>query len=155
MNSALKVQLTPEGLTELQEELQLLQAKEPGAVARVTRAREMGDLSENSEYHAAREDLAFIQGRLEELEDLLGRVEVITNGKSNGQVHLGCTVTVHTQDKKELEFVIVGEYEADPLKKKISADSPLGRALLGKKPKDVVEFEAPIGKVVYTIKHVH
>jgi len=149
-----KVHLTPEGFQDLQDELSKLKMKEPEAVDRVAKAREFGDLSENSEYHAAREDLAMVQGRIEELEDLLARAKVINGTKKNGVVNLGCKVTV-SANGREVTYVLVGEYEADPVKQKISVDSPLGRALVGKKVNQEVEFEAPIGKVIYTIKQIH
>lgn len=148
-----KVQMTQSGLEEIQAELVKLKAKEPDAIDRVTKAREFGDLSENSEYHASREDLAFIQGRIEELEDMVARVQVVTtNGKSH-KVDIGCEVTVHANGQ-EHTFSIVGDFEADPLKKKISHDSPLGKALMGRKVGETVEFEAPVGKVTYTVKKI-
>jgi transcription elongation factor GreA len=153
VNGNPKVHLTQEGFDELKVELERLQAKEPQAVDRVTKAREFGDLSENSEYHAAREDLALIQGRLDELEDLLARATVIKNAAKKGVVDLGCKVTV-THDGNETTFVLVGDYEADPQKRKISHDSPLGQALIGKKVGETAEFVAPVGKVVYTIKKI-
>lgn len=153
MNDELRVHLTQQGYDELQHELEKLRAKEPKAVERVTKAREFGDLSENSEYHAAREDLALVQGRIEELEDLLARAKVIKSAGKANAVKLGSTVTVYNTDH-EATYVVVGEYEADPLEKKISHDSPLGQALIGKKIGDTVEYEAPVGKVVYTIKHI-
>jgi transcription elongation factor GreA len=154
MNMPLKVHLTQEGYDEIKAELDVLQLKHPAAVERVTKAREHGDLSENSEYHAAREDLSFIQGRIEELEDILARSIIIKNSKKNGQVDLGCKVTLLSSGK-ELTYTVVGEFEADPLKQKISADSPLGKALLGRKVNDEVEYEAPVGKIIYTIKKIH
>jgi len=154
MSTVNKVLLTSEGYQELKDELEALQAKLPAAVERVTKAREYGDLSENSEYHAAREDLAFVQGRVEELEEVVARAKVIEDIKPNGIVDLGCKVTVHANGN-EVTYVLVGEYEADPTKKKISIDSPLGQALMGKKVNEEVEFEAPVGKVIYTIRKIH
>ena len=147
------IQLTKQGFEELQSDLQKLKVKEPQAIKRVAHAREHGDLSENSEYHAAREDLAFIQGKIEELEDILAQAKIISkvNKKS---VAFGSAVSVVTESGDEVSFTIVGEYEADPAKKRISHDSPLGKALIGKKIDDMVEFEAPVGKVFYTIKHI-
>lgn len=148
-----KIQMTQAGLDEIKGELEKLKNKEPKAIDRVTKAREFGDLSENSEYHAAREDLAFIQGRIEELEDMIARVQVISPTGKKNQVDIGCQVTVHAGDKEQT-YTIVGEFEADPLKKKISHDSPLGKALMGRKEGEIVEFEAPVGKVSYTVKHI-
>jgi transcription elongation factor GreA len=153
VNGINKVHLTQEGFAELQTEYENLKVKEPRAVNRVAKAREFGDLSENSEYHAAREDLALIQGRLEELEDLLARAVVLKNASKKGVVDLGCKVTV-LHDGSEVTFILVGDYEADPQKRKISHESPLGQALIGKKVGEKVEFEAPVGKVIYTIKEI-
>lgn len=153
MNDELKVHLTKQGVDELNEELTRLQNKEPKAVERVTKAREFGDLSENSEYHAAREDLSLIQGRIEELEDLLARAVLIKSAGKANAVKLGSSVTVYNRNH-EVTYVVVGEYEADPINRKISHDSPLGQALLGKKIGDTVEYDAPVGKVAYTIKHI-
>jgi len=149
-----KISMTQSGLDELKNELAKLKDKEPKAIDRVAKAREFGDLSENSEYHAAREDLAFVQGRIEELEEMIARVQVIkNNGNTNGQVDIGCQVTVHANGS-EFTYTIVGDFEADPTQKKISHDSPLGKALMGKKVGESVEFEAPVGKVQYTVKQI-
>lgn len=149
-----RVHLTQEGYSEIEAEIQKLKTKEPAAVDRVTKAREFGDLTENSEYHAAREDLAMIQGRLEELESLLARAVIIKKTRSNGSVALGSKVTVRANGA-DITYILVGEYEADPGKKRISTDSPLGKALMGRKVKEKVEFEAPVGKVIYTIKSIN
>lgn len=154
VNGNNKVHLTKEGYADLEAELQKFQNKEPEAVERVTKAREFGDLSENSEYQAAREDLAMVQGRIDELEDLLARSLIIKNPSKNGVVGMGCKVTVTSKGKK-LTYALVGEYEANPKELKISVDSPLGQALMGKKVGEKAEFEAPVGKVIYTIKKIH
>jgi transcription elongation factor GreA len=154
---AKKVYLTKEGLEELQKEhTELTKVKRPEVLSRVSTARELGDLSENAEYAAAREELSFIDGRIDELEEILHGVVLIsdTNGKSHGQhIDLGSTVTVKVDNKQEV-YQVVGEFEADPLEKKISHESPLGKALIGKKVGEKVEVEAPAGKVVYTIVSV-
>lgn len=150
-----KIQFTASGLTEIQSELELLKtSKLSSAIERLARARDFGDLSENAEYHAAKEELAFIEGRIEELEDIVLRAQVVGNKKSNGAVDIGCKVTV-TVKGKDHTYEIVGQWEADPLKKKISHTSPLGQALVGKKKGEQVEFEAPAGKVIYKIKKIH
>ena len=115
----------------------------------------MGDLSENAEYVAAREELSFIDGRIDELEELIKQAVLIqeTHTKGNGTIKLGSTVTVHLKGKKEV-FTLVGEWEADPHEKKISHESPLGKALIGKKVGEKVEVQAPAGTVVYTIASV-
>jgi transcription elongation factor GreA len=145
--------LTKEGLQALKKELEDLQNKKrPNLVKRVAQARAMGDLSENSEYTSAREDLSMTDGRIEELEKILSQVKVIRAKKKKGrkQVGLGCQVKVKVNGETHV-YDVVGEWEADPLKKKISHNSPLGKALLGKKKGEKVEIEAPAGKIVYEI----
>lgn len=149
-----KIYLTKEGLEQLKKEYdELMNAKRPDVLARVSQARSLGDLSENAEYVAAREELSFIDGRIDELEELLKQVELISQTKSNSIVKLGSTVKVHDGKKYEA-FTVVGEWEADPHEKKISHESPLGRALLGKKVGERVEVEAPAGKILYTVKSI-
>lgn len=151
---AKKIYLTKEGLEELKKEHQeLTKVKRPDILERVSQARSMGDLSENAEYVAAREELSFIDGRIDELEELTKQAVLIQETHSKGQVKLGSTVTVNIKGKKEV-FTVVGEWEADPHEKKISHESPLGKALLGKKVGEKVEVEAPAGIVVYTIASV-
>jgi transcription elongation factor GreA len=146
------IYLTAEGLEDLKKEHHTLsKVRRPEVVNRVSSARELGDLSENAEYQAARDELAFIDGRLEELEDLLKKVQVIKDHTGTvSNVELGSTVTLDHKGKNE-DYMVVGEWEADPIEKKISHASPLGKALLGKKIGDSVEVEAPAGKIIYTI----
>lgn len=153
---AKKIYLTREGLAELKKEHEeLSKAKRPDVLARVSQARDMGDLSENAEYVAAREELSFIDGRIDELEELLRQAVIIDGVKSSSKiVKLGSTVTLNVKGKKEI-FTVVGEWEADPKEKKISHESPLGKALIGKKVGDKVEVEAPAGKISYSITSVH
>jgi transcription elongation factor GreA len=147
--------LTSRGLKELKAELkQLVEDKRPKLIDRVAEARAHGDLSENSEYTAAREDLAFVEGRVDELEELIAKAKLIPNANNHGEVILGCQVTVEINGEEQT-FEMVGEWEADPMEKKISHTSPLGMALLGKKQGDAVEIEAPAGKVKYLIHKVH
>lgn len=151
---AKKIYLTKEGLDELKKEHEeLTKVKRPDVLERVSQARSMGDLSENAEYVAAREELSFIDGRIDELEELTKQAVLIQETHSKGQVKLGSTVTVNIKGKKEV-FTVVGEWEADPHEKKISHESPLGKALLGKKVGEKVEVEAPAGIVIYTIASV-
>ncbi len=146
--------MTQEGLDELKAELaQLQKDKHPQAVDRVRLAREHGDLSENSEYHAAREDLAMVEGRIDELEELISKAKIMPKA-SNSVVSVGNKVTIKTS-KDSHTYHIVGKYEADPMNKKISDESPLGQALLGKKEGEEVEYEAPVGKVIYHIQKIH
>jgi len=142
--------LTKEGLVELKREYEdLVKTKRPVAVVRLSEARENGDLSENSEYSDAKEDLSFIDGRIAELEELLHGAKVVTShGKSH--IDVGSKVTLHVNGQKDI-FHLVGEWEADPMNKKISHSSPLGKALMGKKAGEAVEVEAPAGKVLYKI----
>lgn len=147
------VVVTKEGLETLKAEYEeLVQVKRPAAVERLANAREQGDLSENSEYTDAKQNLAFIDGRIAELEVVLHDVKVVTT-HTKGQVDVGSKVTLHINGKKE-EFTVVGEWEADPTAKKISHESPLGKALLGKKVGEKVEVEAPAGKIFYKILHI-
>jgi len=151
-----KIYLTKEGLEELKAEYEeLVKVKRPDILERVAQARSMGDLSENAEYVAAREELSFIDGRIDELEELIKQAVLIqeTHNKGNHAIKLGSTVSVNVKGKKE-EFTLVGEWEADPHEKKISHESPLGKALLGKKVGEKVEVEAPAGTVAYTIVSV-
>ncbi len=146
-----KVYLTNKGLVDLQQEYEdMVNVKRPEVVERLSAAREMGDLSENAEYTAAREELAFIDGRIEELEMILKSAVVIENNHGHKMVNLGSEVTLKVDGKQEV-FNLVGEWEADPQQKKISHESPLGKALMGKLVGDNVEVEAPAGKMVYTI----
>ena len=149
-----KIYLTREGLEELKKEYETLtKTKRPEVLNRVSQARSMGDLSENAEYTVAREELSFIDGRIDELEELLKQVVLISNNHSS-TIKLGSTVKVNTGSVRE-EFSVVGEWEADPKEKKISHESPLGKALLGKKVGEKVEVEAPAGKIVYTIEAIN
>ena len=142
--------LTKEGLAQLKAEYEeLTRKKRPDAVRRLSDARDLGDLSENSEYAAAKQDLAFIDGRITELEEILHGAKVVTSHGKH-EVAVGCKVTLHINGKNDI-FHLVGEWEADPKQKKISHESPLGRALMGKKVGDKVEVEAPAGKINYKI----
>lgn len=149
-----KIQLTKEGFENLQKEFRnLLETKKPFAVDRLSKARAMGDLSENSEYTAAKEDLSFLEGRIQEIEEILKTAEVITNHNGNTVVDIGVAVTVEADGKRDM-FHIVGEFEADPMNKKLSHTSPIGKALIGKKVGDIVEVEIPAGKIQYKILEI-
>lgn len=148
-----KVQMTPFGYRQLVEELEQLEKdKRSEAIERLAKARDFGDLSENAEYHSAKEALSTLEGRIEELKDILTRVVVVDVQKSGSkQVGLGSIVHIEVSGTNH-EFTIVGEWEADPAAKKISHESPLGKALMGKKVGESVEVEAPSGKITYAIK---
>jgi len=149
-----KIQLTKEGYENLQKELKnLTEVKKPQAIERLSKARAMGDLSENSEYVAAKEDLALVEGRVQEVEEILKTAEVVTNHNGNHVVDVGVTVTVEADGKTD-QFQIVGEFEADPMNKKLSHTSPIGKALLGKKVGELVEVIIPAGKIQYKILEV-
>ena len=146
-----KVQLTKEGYDKLQQELKdLVDKKRPYTVLRLQKARAMGDLSENSEYSAAKEELAFVEGRVREIETLIKNAEVVEIQRNGEIISLGDRVTVQNNGTRE-EFFIVGEFEADPMQKKLSNTSPIGRSLLGKKVGDSVEVEVPAGKILYKV----
>ncbi len=147
-----KIYLTQKGLDDHKKEYDdLVKTRRAEVVERLSLAREMGDLSENAEYTAAREELAFIDGRIEELEMLLKQAVIIADAGHKGKtIELGSKVTVQIKGKKEI-FTLVGEWEADPTDKKISHESPLGKALIGQAVGDNIEVEAPVGKMVYTI----
>jgi transcription elongation factor GreA len=145
------IKLTKSGLEELKKELaELLDVKRPKLVERLSNARQQGDLSENSDYQSAKEELEFLDGRIDELDAVVKTAIVVGDSKVSDGVAVGTKVTVKIKDK-EIIFDIVGEWEADPVNKKISDGSPLGLALVGKKVGDVAEVLAPAGKVLYEI----
>lgn len=149
------VQLTQEGYDELVAELkEIHENKLPKAIQRVATARAFGDLSENSEYHSAREDLSFLEGRKVELEAIVAHAKIIKVSKKSGTViDLGSKVTVKVGREKHL-YHIVGEWEANPQEKKISHQSPLGKALLGKIKGDAIEIDVPAGKLTYVVMDI-
>ena len=148
MNASLK--LTKTGLEALKIELtELTEDKRPKLVSRLSYAREQGDLAENSDYQSAKEELEFLDGRIEELSGVI-KTAIVTDDSKSGGVGVGTKVTVKVNGK-ETVYNIVGEWESDPMNKKISDNSPIGVALVGKKVGDKAEVEAPAGKIVYEI----
>jgi len=146
-----QVQITQKGLDTLKTELNdLVENKRPKVVDRLSNARLQGDLSENSDYHNAKDELEFLDGRISELEDVLKNALVVRHGAKNGGVALGTRVTLKFNSSQHV-YEIVGDWEADPMKKKVSHTSPLGQALVGKKIGDKVEVDAPAGKITYEI----
>jgi transcription elongation factor GreA len=146
--------MTSEGYTRLQEEAKRLKSIERPAIIRaIAEARTHGDLSENAEYHAARERQSFIEGRLMELEDKIARAEVIDTSKLSGSVvKFGATVTLADEETDEEQtFRIVGEDEADVKDGRLSVASPLARALIGKGKGDSVEVSTPRGAKSYEV----
>ena len=152
-----KIPMTPAGLAQLEDELRTLKYVERQAVIRaIAEAREHGDLSENAEYHAARERQSFIEGRVSELEDIISRAQVIDIASLSGdQVRFGATVTLADEDSDdEVVYTIVGAHEADIKAGRMSVHSPLARALIGKHLGDTVEVTAPGGSKSYEIVDV-
>ncbi len=149
--------ITSEGYEQIEIELKNLKSIErPSVIKSIAEAREHGDLSENAEYHAAKEKQSFIEGRIADLESKIGRAEVINTKKLKGdKVIFGATVTLGDMDnKKNLIYQIVGTEEADVENGKISISSPLARALLGKKIDDTVEVYSPGGSREYEIEDI-
>ena len=150
-----KVQLTRAGHQKIEEERkELIDLKKPAAIDRLQKARSMGDLKENSEYSAAKEELAFVEGRVQEIELILKNVEIIEEAKHTNTVSLGKKVTIKAEKGDSQEFYIVGEFEADPMEKKLSQTSPIGKALVGRKIGESVEVEVPDGKISYKILQI-
>ncbi len=146
--------MTPAGFVQLEEELKSLKSVErPAVIKAIAEAREHGDLSENAEYHAARERQSFIEGRVGELEDIISRAQVIDVSTLSGdQVRFGATVTLADEDSDdEVAYTIVGAHEADIRQGRMSVHSPLARALIGKHIGDTVEVTAPGGSKSYQI----
>ncbi len=145
------LKLTKQGQEELQKELDVLvNDKRPKLVDRLSYARAQGDLAENSDYQSAKEELEFLDGRIDELTQVLKNATIAPSNDGKSGIGVGTKVTVKVNGK-EMVFNVVGEWEADPMAKKISHESPLGAALLGKKVGDSAEVEAPAGKVVYQV----
>ncbi len=142
--------ITKEGMKKLKDELkELVDVKRPDIAQQIQSAREMGDISENAAYDEAKREQALIEGRIMELEDIIKNSKV-ADGAASEQIVVGSKVILHI-DGGEEEYHIVGAPEANPTERKISHESPLGSALLGKKVGEKVEVEAPIGKLTYTI----
>ncbi len=153
-----KVPLTVQGAEKLKAELQQLkQVERPRIIAAIAEAREHGDLKENAEYHAAREQQSFVEGRIKEIEAKLSLAQVIdvTKMENNGRVVFGVTVDlINVEDESEVTYQIVGEDEADIDAGKISITSPIARALIGKEEGDIAEVQAPSGVIEYEIVEV-
>lgn len=143
--------LTKQGVAELKEELNSLIAQRGPIAERIKTAREFGDLAENAEYAAAREEQEKTESRIDEIENIIQNVKIITKPKGDSKVQLGSTVKLKSDDNKNREFQIVGTVEADPINGKISDESPIGKALMGKKEGDKVEIQTPIDTTTYKI----
>jgi transcription elongation factor GreA len=152
-----KVPMTAEGFQALDDELRRLKTQErPAVIAAIAEARSHGDLSENAEYHAAKERQGWIEGRIAEIEDKIARAQVIDVSKLSGaQIKFGATVSVVDEDtEEEARYQIVGEHEADVRSGKVSIASPIARAMIGKESGDVVEVNTPGGVKAYEILKV-
>lgn len=149
----LATSLTQEGYKELKAELQELQeVKLPKVIDRVATAREHGDLSENAEYHSAKEEQELVETRIDEIETILAKAKVVKNTRSHTKIGMGSKITIQKKGHKQKQTItIVGEYEADPDEGKMSISSPLGKALKGKKVGDKVKVTVPAGDVEYEI----
>jgi transcription elongation factor GreA len=148
-----KIPMTRAGFNALDEELKTLKTVDrPSVIRAIAEAREHGDLSENAEYHSAREKQSFIEGRIKELEGILSLAEVIDPSKLSGAIKFGATVTIVDEDNdEERTYQIVGETEADIEAGKLNIRSPLARALIGKEEGDSVEVRTPGGERSYEV----
>jgi transcription elongation factor GreA len=151
-----KFPMTRRGYDAMEAELkQLKSVDRPSVIRAIAEAREHGDLSENAEYHAAREKQSFIEGRIKELEAVIGRSEVIDPAKLSGSIKFGATVRLLDEDSdEERTYQIVGEAEADIENGLLNIKSPLARALIGKEPGDSVEVRSPGGERSYEVLSV-
>lgn len=152
-----EVYLTQEGLNKLENELQILKTVKRREVAeRIKQAIEFGDISENSEYEDAKNEQAFIEGRILTLEKMLRNVRIIEHeANDSNEVHIGAKIQLEDLEHgDELQYTIVGSAEADPTHNRISFESPVGKALMGKKQGEIVEVNVPAGKVRFKILSV-
>src|SRR5688572_24649834 len=147
--------LTQEGIDELKTEVEALISKRADIADAIKTARDQGDLSENAEYHAAKDEQQAAEGRISEIEYILANVEVIAKprGKS-GKVQLGSKVELKGKNGKSKQFQVVGTVEADPLSGKISDESPIGKALMGKKEGETIEIKTPTDVSSYKIADI-
>ncbi|HEY3322690.1 MAG TPA: transcription elongation factor GreA [Planctomycetota bacterium] len=150
------VPMTQEGLDKIKAEIDELEARRPKLLIQIKEAREKGDLSENAEYHAAREDLSMLEGRINELRHKVSRAVVVDKNKIGGdRVVFGATVKLFSlRDKEEEEYTLVGEGENDPLSGKILTTSPMGQALLTRKVGDEVQVPTPRGAMGYKVLEI-
>ena len=152
-NAHQSVYLTAEGVENLRRELDhLVNVKRPALADRLHKAIQQGDLSENADYIAAKEEQGFLEGRIQQVEAMLRKAVIIQEDAPTDEVALGGRVTVLEEGEDEMEtFRIVGPAEADPSNGKVSNESPLGRALLGQRVGDTVTVEAPSGEIIFRI----
>lgn len=151
-----EILITQEGLDKLEAELkELVDIRRPDVISRIKSAKELGDLSENAEYSSAKDEQSFIEGRIQELEDVIKHAKVVQGDSKGGEkvIRIGSRVIVKVENDTD-QYELVGPAESDPAHGKISTDSPVGQALLGHKEKDKVTVQTPDGNVVYTIVSV-
>ncbi len=148
--------ITKDGLEKTKKEIEhLIKVVRPEIAMKIQKAKEYGDLSENAEYADAKEEQARVEGRIAELQHLVKHAVVIDDSQKNdGVVRIGSTIRVQFDSQGEKEFHIVGSHEADPSNGKISNESPLGKAFLGKKVNDIVEIETPHNRIRCTILEI-
>lgn len=150
-----QVNITQQGLEKIKAELkELEEVRRPAVIERIQRARELGDLSENAEYAEAKDEQGFIEGRIAELRRIVTNAVIIEKSSQSDVVGLGSKIKVHSEQESEQEFIIVGANEVDPSTGKISDQSPIGRALLGKKNGDMVEVKTPGGVTIFKILNI-
>lgn len=151
-----QITITQSGFEELQQEiLELKTVKMPKVIERISNAREQGDLSENADYHSARDERDMLQARINDIEEILMNAKVTASVKSTGSVALGSIVTLEIVGKgKKITYQMSGEYESNPAEGKISIESPVGKALLKKSKGDTAEVKTPAGQVTYKILEV-
>lgn len=150
-----EIYVTPDGLEKLKSDLEYLKTtKRKDIASRIASAKELGDLSENAEYSDAKEEQALVEGKVLELEETLRHVTLIQKPKGSKTVVIGSHIVVADPSGKQLEFDVVGSNEADPSAGKISNESPLGKAFLGRKVGEAVAVTVPKGTVTYTLKKV-
>ena len=147
--------LTAEGLVRLKTELaELISSARTDLAARLRSAIQMGDLSENADYHKAKEDQGFLEGRIQELEYLVRNAVIIAQGAISDTVDIGAHITIQEEDYPAETYHMVGPKEADPRNGRISHESPIGRALVGRRVGDLVEVETPGGKTKFKILNI-
>ena len=152
-----KFPMTTEGHNKLQAELkQLVNVERPNIIKAIAEAREHGDLSENAEYHSAKERQSFIEGKIADLEEMIAKADVINVLELSGkEIKFGATISINDEDTDQIStYQIVGENESDIKNKKLSVNSPLARALIGKEKGSIIEFNSPKGIKTFKIKSV-
>lgn len=152
---AAQIILTPEGKLKLEAELRnLKEVRRPDIIAKIEQAKELGDLSENAEYHDAKDQQGMIESRIYEIEEILKKAVVNVGGETDDRIHIGSRFVVENAGGLKKELTVVGFNEADPAAGRISNESPMGQAFLNKKAGDKVEVETPKGVVNYQIEKI-